>query len=298
MNLKIVERADLDVQKWDELVAREENATLFSISFYLDAVAENWCVLVDEDYKAGIALPYTIRAKQRILYTPIFVSYLEILGDFEPSLDLKKFIFAEFKTIEIELKQPILGTPQSIFTTQFLLDSSARKGQVNRMLNKAKRFELEIVESTNWKPVFEFIESELGGKFSGMTPVSLNRLKIAYASAEQQKMLRVFEIKKGEQRLGGIICLESTNQLLYSKGASMEDAKENGGMYAAIDAAIQRSSTTKKQFDFGGSRVEGVRRFNTSFGGTDLEYFAYRIDRSPRWFQFLRAIKHRWFKKS
>ncbi len=298
MNVKIVERADLDVQKWDELVVRTENAAFFSCSFYLDAVAENWCALVDEDYRVGIALPYTIRAKQRILYTPIFISYVEVLGDFDPTMNLKQHIISHFKTIEIEIKQPILGTPQAVFTTQFLQDSPSRKGQVNRMLNKAKRFELEIFESTNWEPVFAFIDSELAGKFSGMTPISLERLKIAYRSAAHKKMIRVFEIRKEEKLLGGIICLESKDQLLYSKGAALESAKENGGMYAAIDAAIQCSVLANIQFDFGGSRVEGVRRFNTSFGGTDVDYFAYRIDNSPRWFRGLREIKKRWFKKS
>ena len=298
MNWKLVERADLDVQKWDELVARTENAALFSFSYYLDAVAENWCALVDENYSAGIALPYTVRAKQHILYTPIFVSYLEILGSVEDTRSMKDFIFANFKIIEAEFKQPLLGTPTEVFTTQLLDPNQKRKGQVNRMLNKAKRFELEAVRSTDWQRVFAFIESELGGKFSGMTSISLERLKKAYSAAEQKNAIQVVEIRKNSECVGGIICLESDDQLLYSKGATVEASKENGGMYAAIDAAIQVATDTNKQFDFGGSRVEGVRRFNTSFGGSDLEYFSYRIDKSPLWFRLLREINRRWFKKS
>ena len=298
MNWKLVERADLDVQKWDELVARTENAALFSFSYYLDAVAENWCALVDENYSVGIALPYSVRAKQHILYTPIFVSYLEILGSLEDTRSMKDFIFANFKIIEAEFKQPILGTPTEVFTTQLLDPNQKRKGQVNRMLNKAKRFELEVVRSTDWQRVFAFIESELGGKFSGMTSISLERLKKAYSAAEQKNAIQVVEIRKNSECVGGIICLESDDQLLYSKGATVEASKENGGMYAAIDAAIQVAIDANKQFDFGGSRVEGVRRFNTSFGGSDLEYFSYRIDKSPLWFRLLREINRRWFKKS
>lgn len=298
MNWKLVERADLDVQKWDELVVRTENAAIFLFSYYLDAVAENWCALVDDNYSAGIALPYTIRAKQHILYTPIFVSYLEILGSVEDTGSMKDFIFANFKIIEAEFKQPILGTPTEVFMTQLLNPNQKRKGQVNRMLNKAKRFELEVMRSTDWQRVFAFIESELGGKFSGMTSISLERLKKAYSAAEQKNAIQVVEIRKNSECVGGIICLESDTQLLYSKGATVDASKENGGMYAAIDAAIQVATETNKQFDFGGSRVEGVRRFNTSFGGADLEYFSYRIDKSPLWFRLLREINRRWFKKS
>ena len=298
MNLKIVERKELNVQKWDELIERTPEATVFSSSFYLDAVAEKWCVLVDDDYQFGLALPYTVRAKRKILYTPIFVSYLEVLGASDLNLPLKEIILKKFKTVEIELKQEVLGPAQEVFVTQFLNPDTKRKGQVNRMLNKSKRAELEIIQTQEWNPVFEILSAELKGKFSGMTESSLNRLKKAYSSAHDLNLLKTFEIRKGNACVGGVICIEKNGQLLYSKGASQSDVRDQGGMYAVIDAAILYAEKNDLTFDFGGSRVEGVSRLNHAFGGEDFNYFSYRIDKSPRWFRWVRRLKKRWGKKS
>lgn len=297
MQLKIIERNNLDLQKWDALVNQSSTTAVFSYSFYLDAVAENWCALVDENYTVGLALPYTVRARRKILYTPIFVSYLELMGEIDNKA-VQTIILENFKTIEIEFRNPILGTPQDVFVTQLLNPKNKRKGQVNRMLNKAKRANLEVISANSWASVFDIVRSELNGKFSGMTDVSLQRLRDAYESASQQDRLKVFEVQQSRECVGGIICIESNGQLFYSKGACTEEARENGGMYAAIDAAIAHANENKLQFDFGGSRVEGVRRFNQAFGGEDLEYASYRIDRSPRWFRWVRKLKKRWGKKS
>lgn len=297
MNLKIVNRSELDVQKWDNLHARTSDAAIFSASFYLDALAENWCVLVDDDYTVGVALPYTVRARRKILYTPIFVSYLEVLGSIPSTLPLKKIILKQFKTIEIEFKHAILGPPSELFVMQLLDENTKRKGQVNRMLNKSNRAELEIVQSENWHIVFKVISDELKGKFSGMTDQSLERLRMAYSEATDRNLVRVFEIRNAAACLGGVICLEKNGQLLYSKGATGDDVRENGGMYAAIDAAIAYAKEHDLSFDFGGSRVEGVRRFNLAFGGVDVDYCSYRIDKSPRWFRWVRRLKRRYGKK-
>jgi hypothetical protein len=297
MSFRLIERAELDVQKWDELVESTKDASLFSHSFYLDAVAENWCVLVDDKYSSGIALPYSVRAQRKILYTPIFVSYLEILGPAH-FRDFEGTIRRSFKTIEIEFKQKVLGEPTDVFVTQFLNPEKKRKGQVNRMLNKSKRAGYEIRETNDWTSVFDMLNAQLKGKFSGMTEISLNRLKQAYTKANELGLLRTFEIVEGDQSLGGVICIEKNGCLLYSKGACPTEVRDQGGMYAAIDAAIYYANERELPFDFGGSRVEGVRRFNHAFGGEDLEYYSYRIDRSPFWFRWVRRMKKRWGKKS
>lgn len=296
MNFQLIQRQDLDTAKWDDLVERTHGASVFTSSFYLDAVAENWCAIVNEDYTAGLALPYTIRVKRKILYTPIFVSYLEVLGNAPKEL-FKEIILKEFKTIEIEFKQELLGTAQDVFVTQFLNTEKKRKGQVNRMLNKSKRAEYEIHQNDNWLAVFDVLYSELNGKFSGMTPISLGRLKNAYSKAFEAGLLHTFEIVGNGKGIGGIICIESNGQLLYSKGACSVEVRDQGGMYAAIDTAIKYAEEKKLTFDFGGSRVEGVRRFNQAFAGEDLEYFSYRIDKSPRWFRWVRRLRKRWGKK-
>ena len=300
MKLKLIQREGLNVAKWNELVARTSDAAFFSYSWCLDSIAENWCVLVDEKYSAGIALPYTKRLSKHILYSPIFVSYMELLGDKKEinHVELSEKILSEFKLIEVEFKEPILGNVHDLFVCQITNGSTKRKSQVNRMLNKANRFDLEVRTSTKWQPIFEIIKSELIHKFTGMNEVSMSRLEEMYRTADKDGKLKVFEITKDNVCQGGVICFVNKHRLYYSKGATLETTRNQGGMYLAIDAAISHAMENQLLFDFGGSRVEGVRRFNHNFGGSDLEYFSYRIDNGPLWFKWIRAIKNKWFKKS
>lgn len=100
--MKIVEREHIDIHKWDDLVALSKDATLFSLSHYLDAVAENWCVLVDENYSKGIALPYSIRLGIKCLYTPIFSRYTEFLGGID-SKDILSYLQNYFQKLIFQL---------------------------------------------------------------------------------------------------------------------------------------------------------------------------------------------------
>ena len=68
--MKLIYRNEIDLEKWDALVRSKSDAAVFSLSSYLDAVAENWCVYVDEKYTKGIAVPFTKRLGVKICYTP------------------------------------------------------------------------------------------------------------------------------------------------------------------------------------------------------------------------------------
>ena len=96
--MKIIQREHIDSQKWDALVSSSPYNSVFSLSTYLDSVAENWCVLTDDDYSKGIALPFTIRLGIKVVYTPVFVRYLEWFGDEIEKLEtIKTTIQNEFQ---------------------------------------------------------------------------------------------------------------------------------------------------------------------------------------------------------
>lgn len=99
------------------------------------------------------------------------------------------------------------------------------------MLKKSNRLGYTIQVGGDFLNVFKIIEAELKGKFTGMTNESLSRLKDVLSAAQKQNRLITFEVKHGKETVGGVLCLEKKDQLLYLKGASMELAKKNGAMY-------------------------------------------------------------------
>jgi len=289
--MNLIERADIDINRWDALVSKHKEASFFSYSWYLDALAENWCVLVDDEYSKGIALPYTKRLGLSILYTPIFSRAVHAMGELSKA-DLET-IKKRFSVMEIGTTQAFFGL-QSERVHQVIVDFENRKlsSQAKRSLKKAQNSNVHLTSSTSYKAIVEAIQLELQDKFKGVDAARIQRLIELFAVAERKGFLKVFEVSDGEET-GGIVCLEDAYQVLYLKGACPEALKKNGGMYLALNAAIEYAQQEGKQFDFGGSNVPGVRKFNTNLGGEDRTYYFNEVNNGPFWFNWARKLKNR-----
>ncbi len=287
--MNIIERKDIDINQWNNLVANTENASFFSYSWYLDAVAENWCVLVDADYSYGIALPYLSQLGIKTIYTPVFIRFLEILGADYDKNEFKSLILEHFNNIQFACKQNIFGDDSQEFIYQVIgcNDDRVLGSQAKRSLKKAEKLGFKTVTSLEQKEVLKVIHQELNGKFEGINNRSLANLEKLITNAEVEKKLKVFSLEQE----GGIFCLENKSQLLYLKGTVKEECKKNGGMYLLLNDAIDYAQKNGLQFDFGGSRIEGVRRFNLNLGGKDQVYFQYSKEDYPIWYRFLKKIK-------
>ena len=113
-----------------------------------------------------------------------------------------------------------------------------------------------------------------------------NQLKELIQKAVIEKVLTVYQIPD----VGGIVCLENKEQVFYLKGAVDAESKKNGGMYLAINSAICEALEKEKAFDFGGSKVDGVKRFNFNLGGSDSVYYNYSNSNYPWWYKALKRI--------
>lgn len=289
--MRIVERENIDVEKWNELVAHSTDSSFYSYSWYLDATAENWCIFIDDEYKNGIALPYTKRLNTEFLYTPIFVTYLEVFGSIDTE-KLESLILKRFKRIDFCVKQSIFSMKPQEFVYQEInrQNSLEYSKQAKRNIDKALKSGLSCIEKSEFKQVKNVVDIELSGKYNGLDEISLKRLNSLFTVAKNCVMLHTFQILINDKVCGGIICLRSSHRLLYVKGAVIEEYKKKGGMYLALHQAIQYAKSSNLNFDFGGSRVEGVRRFNLNLGGRDEVFFNYLIDNSPLWFKLLRKL--------
>ena len=293
--MKIIERSYIDIGRWNHLVTTTENASVFSYSWYLDATAENWCALVNDDYTKGIALPYSVRLGVKTLYTPIFVRYIEWLGSEIDTSIINDAIKNHFSNIEVSIKQPLLGDRFKSFFYQTIPSNIDREfgSQAKRSLKKAINNDIEVEKSKDYSGVESIIVSELVGKYNGIDEVSVKALSKLFEAAKIEQRISIYEIKGH----GGIVCITDEGTNLYLKGTVSSACKLVGGMYACLDYAINETIIDDKTFDFGGSRIDGVKHFNHNLGGKDVIYFEYTFDNGPIWFKLARIINNKWSKK-
>ena len=296
--MNFIEREHIDIEKWDRLVSTTKGSSVFSMSFYLDAVAENWCILVNEDYTRGMALPYVVRLKMRCCYTPIFVRYLEWCG---PSMDDHRFMAmlkAQFRQGQLNTKQKVRAKKlkRKVFQVIPPISESDANSQTKRMLNKFGKSLLELTWGDDLSMIMHHIRRELPQKVHSLNKASLDRLGVLVSVLQEKKMLQMLTVREKGRGVGGIFVVEFNGSLLYLKGAMNKDTKDMGGMYAAMQEAIDLSQTKQLLFDFGGSNAEGVKRFNTNLGGQDSKYYAISWDNLPTWFQIVMKIRGLWKK--
>ena len=296
--MKIIERSNIDVEKWDKLVLKTPDSAVFSYSWYLDATAENWCVLTNDDYSFGLALPYSTRVGVEILYTPIFIRFVEWLGVDADYQAVTEVVLERFKAIQITCKQKIFGADYEEYIYQ-RIDSGIEQelgSQAKRSLKKSAKEELSVVMNDIPDGVLSVIKEELTDKYTGINSETLKSLEVLFESAREKQFLIAFNVVNVEMT-GGVVCIRSKDSLLYLKGTVSETAKKAGGMYLAIQSAINYAKENKLHFDFGGSRIEGVKKFNHNLGGKDTVYYAYTRNNGPTWFKLARRIRNKWIKK-
>jgi hypothetical protein len=294
--LRLIERRDLDVGKWDALVVNS-SSHIFSHSSYLDATAKNWCVVTDKDYTCGIAVPYFRFLFSNKAYTPVFVRYLEWLGDVSKESEAWNIIQKQFKLGELNIRSVSDGKDVYVFQQLRSAERYHESIHARRMLRKFERSDMVIEQLDDHRYLSVIIEKELPKKISAMNKGNLTNLNRLVASLKSDgRLLGIGVHKKGEW-LGGIWVVTFNGVHLYLKGAFSTDAKKDGAMYAVMKRVIESAHRDKCVFDFGGSRVEGVRRFNRQFGGEDVTYGHVSWNNAPAWQNAVFTFLQSWRKK-
>jgi hypothetical protein len=294
--MKFIEREHINVEKWDALVA-QSNGLVFSTSNYLDAVAENWCIYVDKEYSKGIAIPYVKRLGKKSAYTPLFLRCLEWLGSQPPSNLLVK-LKASFPKGDLSLKTAVSDESIEFVFQEIVAGSTPQYNeQARRMIRKFDHSTYSVVQAESPDHVLKVIAEELPSKIGSVNKSSLVQLESLVKSLKHLFMIRIIEVRSEGDCVGGAIFIEDRNRIIYLKSAFRPQAKKEGAMYRIMDLEIQKALKENKSFDFGGSRVDGVRRFNLNMGGGDCIYSNVKWDSMPIWYKGIKALNDKLHKK-
>lgn len=283
----------IDKTAWDELVRRSAG-TVFSLSAYLDATADDWSVLWNKDRSGGIACPFSVKFGVHVLYAPFFHRYTEWIGEGRPSLEqLTISLKAHFLAADAQLKWET-----EVFERKHQVvrkESYKPNQQARRMLKKAAGY--QISKGFRKSELIELLKKELSHRIAAIDEHSLGLLDKLVAAFDEQQLVQL-NLMENERWLGGVWLLVFNERVLYVKGTVSRQAKEKGGMYHLMEQAIQLALEKNYLFDFGGSNVEGVRRFNCNWGGCDVAYRHLEWNNAPVWWKTLKSLRKIWSRKS
>ena len=299
--MRFVQRPNIDCAKWDNLVQQSKKACIYEQSYFLDATCEYWCVFVDENYTKGIAIPFTNKMKQKIVYTPNFVRYLDFLGEYTEK-DIVLFwnaIKEEFKTGKLAISSSfaIQDTTPKVYQTINFTEEYKYNSLTKRMLKKFESSDLILSSNCDFFSLLEFVSKELSTRLTDLSKKDFAIFNHLISEIKTKKQLTYFAvINTDNQIVAGAFFSEFNNRVTYIKGISAKEFRNDGVMYALLNEGIEFAKKRNCLFDFGGSTIPSIRQFFTHMGGKDAEYTYLNWGTPPYYYRLIRFLFHKLFK--
>ena len=265
---------------------------VYGLSWYLDIVAENWDVIILDDYK--MVMPLTHKKKYGVSYVflPPWSQQLGIFSNIELNqktvMRFLKAIPRRYKLVEI------LFNYQNHFSSRHL---SARNNFIlnlnhsyqslfehysklrKRSIKKAQKLKLNINELENPKSLIDLFKANKGNELKRKESdyEILNQLIMKAIDQQRAEILCVTDSRMNI--LGGMVLLSNKNRITYLFSAVNNKGREVNAITYLLDHAISKYAGRDIILDFEGSMIKGIAAFFKSFCAEKEVYYKYSTRR-------------------
>jgi len=291
--IKQLKRSEIITEKYNACIEKSIQSKIYAFSWYLDIVADDWSVLVLDDYVAVMPIPY-VRAKRNLYFKkimqPLFCQQLGIFSQKE----LPQKAYQEF------INQFLNLTPK---TYQFNTDNTSFLKIVDFLKNERINYELSLQEpyeilkkefSKNLKRnIKKAQKAQLTIKKCTLNELLLMKKKTAsemYKNKNYQVLKKLIETickrKKGKcigvyddnELIATAFFIQTPHRIIYLLSSSTSKGKKMGATPLLIDNLIKKHEKSAVILDFEGSIIEGIARFFRSFGAKPVIYYQVNAD--------------------
>lgn len=283
--IKILDTSEIDIIKWDKCVSNTGGWSLYSKSWYLNAVTHNsWKALVLGDYEGVMPFVTAKKVFFNFCLPPLLTKQNDFLFRnhlFLEELDVYLHLTKHFSRIELLTRRQIENSgftsskkinhviPLESKTIQNIRSNYNRN--TKRNINKAIFEEIHISEIFNIKEISKFIISCDNTKYFLKYPHILPSLLPEILEKGRGKVYGAFKNK--DLTAIGIFVVED-DRVYFLICCSNQVGKETKSMFLLIDEAISfYCNLGMSIFDFTGSSIQSIARRNLGFGSIEEVYY-------------------------
>ncbi|KGL62820.1 hypothetical protein [Polaribacter sp. Hel1_85] len=278
--IEYIKRKNLNVEKYDACIENSIQSRIYAFSWYLDIVADNWDVLVLDNYKAVMPIPWRKKFFIKYVSQPYFCQQLGVFSKEIVSEALqekminhipKKFVkislnfnSGNFLTYKMNLKNNYLLKIEKKYENNYKKFTKNRK----RDLKKAMLSTLTFEENLGIKEFYGFylLNDKNFRNYISMKEVLQNILKL------NSNVVRCFGIRSKECLVASVLLLDNGKRITYLVPVSNDFGKKNGASTLLITEIIKKYKRKNCFIDFEGSMITGVAKFYKSFGSDKESY--------------------------
>lgn len=311
-HIRYIPRQDIDLQKWDDCIARAPNGLIYGRSYYLDHMtAGQWDALVWEDYAAVMPLTWKKRAGIRYLYQPPFTQQLGVFFNIVPPPSLVADFLAalntHFRFAEIFLNHDnphpsLQPCPNYILSLDvpYTQLSGRYKEDLAKNLKRAARFSFQYLPEFDlstalalYKQQYQHrtphIKEDAYTRFSNLCFFlkPAGQILVRAVTDDRQQPLAIALLLRQATRLSQTDLLQQIGQVQQTdrmhllQSTVLPVGRQTEANHFLIDNLIREFADTPMILDFEGSSLPGIAHFYRNFGAGDQPYFFHRHNRLP-----------------
>ena len=278
--IRFVKRKNLDVLKYDYCIENSIQSTIYAYSWYLDIVADNWSILVLNDYEAVMPVPWRRKFGVKFIAQPPFCQQLGIfsLREFLPK-EGKRFwrkipfyyikLSYNFKLGDIEINEfELRNNYLKINKKEKSLSELGVSLNRIRDYKKAEKNALEFMPDLDRREFLKFVLRE-----------QVKKEKIKDSIFFRLKQIMNLDVVK----VNGVLCKgelvsaclwgHKGDTVWYLYPLSSDLGKKTGASTFLIINTLLEKGVEK--IDFEGSMIEGVAHFYKSFNSVKTHYVCF-----------------------
>ncbi len=292
--LKLLKRKEIDVVKWDDLIAHSPAETIYPYSWYLDAVSEKWSAFVVDDYRFVMPVVWKKKAGMKYIYQPFYTQQLGVFSReyVDPELIRKmlRILYKKFRFAGINLntrnlvgeEKPFAVDDKSNYVLTLNRDyeshSKAYSSNATRNIRKSIEFS-DIIEKG--LPVQELVRLKKENDVIQRSEKDYPWLVKLFETIKERDAGKIYAIRTGNEITAAAFFAFSKTRAIYLLSASSQKGKEQRGMFRIVDAFIRDHAGSGLILDFEGSNIPSVARFFSGFGAQPEIYQSISFNRLP-----------------
>jgi len=287
--MEYLSRNQLNIEKYNQCISAAVNTRIYAYAWYLDAVCDDWDVLVKDNYQFVMPLPK--RKKYGINYV-YQVPWIQQLGVFSKDSineglvkNFLKKIPKKFKLVDVLLNaENKIHLPQVEVKTNFILPLNISYQSIRKNYSKGRNSSVKQAENTDLTIVEDFNPNEIIQLFKNNKGAELHKKDADYLvlsalikTALSLNAVKVYAVTNSENELiGGAFFLIDQHRITYLFSALNGEGRKKQVMSLLIDTIIKQNSKSEFILDFEGSMIKPIASFFKSFGAQQESYYWYK----------------------
>ena len=292
----------IDLSKWNDCIDRASNSLIYGYSYYLDHLAKHWDALVLGDYDAVMPLTWNRKYGIYYLYQPFLAAQLGVFGESINATTLEAFLQAipsKFRYWDFYLNYQNTFPLQQYHLYQrknLVLNLNkpyaelynSYRENIQRNIRKAEQMGCKAVKNIDVKTVTGLAAEQMKG-YSKESADNLHRFKELYQKLFERGQAGSYGITSAKNEvIASCIFIFSANRAYYILVGNHPDGRTVGASHYLIDAFIKEHAGKQMLLDFEGSDIRTLALFYSSFGATEENYAAIKLNRLPTFLKWLK----------